>query len=527
MKIFPTLSQKISSSNFFSAQFFGKTNFLIYIKELFQNINLFYYFFRRNIYEKLIKKLKIRIKNLLLFHEFFNNVYISIYNNRFFFQKEICIFIVISPKMADLKFKKGGFLNKMGGTVKSWKRRYFILRDMSLEYFKDQSLKEQLGTIPIVDCTISIEEQGDNQPGFYFMLKLPPTSNAKGPEFLICAETDEDRRSWINAINMVNVVTVFNNELYAALKVNPKQPGSYLPIPFFVVKAIKYLDENALRMEGIYRLNGSSQKIDNLVTMINANVNVEFSDANSTTGLLKLYMRTLKTPILRYENIPALKNIVSVPEPQQVPLLRSLLRSLPIPNYVFLAYFFAHLLRINQHADSNLMKVQAITVCIGPSLIWSQEGQPNDAYTESNIQQIICTLMLENYDKLFTSNPLMAYQATGGTKFYKLINLQDTKWPYTLDAPAGAIVQAIAHDKFGWTICVYNDKWGCVNVADLAEISSNREFLSGISAQHDKWRLSYDEMSMIGLNCPEASKLYEILLQRLRTLREKAARLTG
>jgi len=51
--------------------------------------------------------------------------------------------------------EKAGFLTKEGGSYKSWKRRWCVLKNGNLIYSKSQK-GEQLGTIPLVDVS-SIE----------------------------------------------------------------------------------------------------------------------------------------------------------------------------------------------------------------------------------------------------------------------------------------------------------------------------------------------------------------------------------
>lgn len=430
--------------------------------------------------------------------------------------------------LKDPKVIKHGYLFKMGGSVKSWKKRYFVLKDINLFYFKDQSLKENLGMIPIVDCIVTKEETGPDQPGFYFNLKLPDSSNAKRNDFLIAAETDKERSDWIAEINKVNVITVFGNDYYNALQVNPTKPGHFIPIPFFIVSAIEFIEENGLDNEGVYRLNGSAQKIDNMVTAINQNVNVKFNEINDTTGIIKLYLRKLRKPIFLFENYPMLKDISNLPNGEaQVLGLQKVIRSLPIPNYIFLDYFTKHMIKIKQHSSNNLMSTQALSVCFGPCLIWEEDGQ--DAYGESNVQQSICSLLIDNYETIFSKFPLQSHISSGNQSFNFLAQEQDTRFPYTLQAPKSAVVQKVIEDCYGWTICVYNDQWGCVHKNDLLDIElSDKQnvhtLLKGISQQTLKWILSPGDLSNIGMQCPEAVQLYQVLKQRLDPLRAKAGK---
>ena len=206
------------------------------------------------------------------------------------------------------KILKEGYLEKMGGKVQSWKTRWFILREKKLDYFKDQSRSEQLGTIPIIDCLVTVED-GPDSSAFYFMCRLPASTVAKRREFLIRARKEEDRRAWMEAIAGANVVTIFNTPLDRALKVNPAKPGLWVPIPYFIVKAFRYIEENWLRAEGIYRLNGDARQISALTTTINENKPVEFSNQNTATGLIKAYFTGLPDCLLMEKNYSALKKL--------------------------------------------------------------------------------------------------------------------------------------------------------------------------------------------------------------------------
>lgn len=41
-------------------------------------------------------------------------------------------------KSAEKTLEKSGYLTKLGGKIKSWKRRYFVLKNGTLSYWKSQ-----------------------------------------------------------------------------------------------------------------------------------------------------------------------------------------------------------------------------------------------------------------------------------------------------------------------------------------------------------------------------------------------------
>lgn len=427
---------------------------------------------------------------------------------------------------------KTGYLVKMGGSVKSWKKRYFVLKTYNLFYYKDEatftSQKPELGVVAIVDCTITKEEAQIEQPGYYFLLSLQPGNNAKRNEYVLVAETEEERTSWIDALNKVNAITVYGSELSNALRVNPTKVGTFIPIPFFIVKAFDYIEKEGLDTEGIYRINGSQHKIQQFVVAINMNVDFNFESYGvlETTGIVKSYLRSLKSPIFMYENFEKLKQIMGIPLADQISRLRELIRSLPIPNYVFLEYLSKHMAKIKSHSGKNLMNTKALAVCFGPCIIWEKDGDPQNAFLESKIQQEICTLLIDQYDAVFPHKLLMSHSQQGNQSFNVLVQEQDTRWPYTLHAPLNSVVQKVVEDKTGWTICVMNDKWGCVHKNSLSSDWTNRPanrpgLIHGLRKQKSKWELSPEELSSLGVSCPQAVQLYTLLKQRIDIGRQK------
>lgn len=427
-------------------------------------------------------------------------------------------------EQAVVKVLKEGWLEKQGGNVHSWKRRWFVLHAKSLDYYKDKTMKEQLGTIPIIDCHVTVEPETDGH-GYYFACVLPPTSSAKRTKFLMRSPVDTERDDWIQAINRANTVTLYKCPLQNAFKVNPAKPGIYIPIPYFIVKGIKYVEEYLLT-EGIYRLNGNRKRIEEtLEQTINANLPVEFQHVHDATGIMKGYMTDLPEPLFLEKNYFTIKKLQYESLQKQIEVVSQILRSLPIVNYVLIVTLFEHLLKVMAKKAENLMGDEAIGVCIGPSLVWATEGKEADKKEEANVQKFLAMMILNNYDTIFTSNPLRVYGSTGESSvgFYKLNCEQDALCPYTLSAMVGTVVQVVAEDDYGWTVCVWNETWGVVHKNFLDRIET-WEAMGAIAKQTNKWIVSSEELVSIGEKCPQASRLYNMLLERSKELRTRVAR---
>ncbi|XP_030905809.1 cytohesin-4 isoform X2 [Melopsittacus undulatus] len=109
-----------------------------------------------------------------------------------------------------------GWLLKLGGRVKTWKRRWFILTDNCLYYFEYTTDKEPLGIIPLEN--LSVRKVDDPKKPNCFELFIP---NCKGQKIKACktdgdgkvvegkhqsykisAATPAERDEWIEAIRM-------------------------------------------------------------------------------------------------------------------------------------------------------------------------------------------------------------------------------------------------------------------------------------------------------------------------------------
>ncbi|XP_041124336.1 pleckstrin homology domain-containing family A member 1-like isoform X5 [Polyodon spathula] len=92
---------------------------------------------------------------------------------------------------------KAGYCVKQGAVMKNWKRRYFLLDENSVSYFKSELDKEPLRTIPlkevhkVQECKQSDIMMRDN------LFKVVTTSRT----FFVQTDSPEDMHSWIKAIS--------------------------------------------------------------------------------------------------------------------------------------------------------------------------------------------------------------------------------------------------------------------------------------------------------------------------------------
>ncbi|XP_007231280.2 cytohesin 4b [Astyanax mexicanus] len=107
-----------------------------------------------------------------------------------------------------------GWLLKLGGRVKTWKRRWFILTDNCLYYFEYTTDKEPRGIIPLENLCVRevnftrkpycLELYNPNSKGQKIKACKTETDGrvveGKHQSYMICASSAEERDGWIEAI---------------------------------------------------------------------------------------------------------------------------------------------------------------------------------------------------------------------------------------------------------------------------------------------------------------------------------------
>uniref|UniRef100_A0A3P8VN02 Cytohesin 1a n=1 Tax=Cynoglossus semilaevis TaxID=244447 RepID=A0A3P8VN02_CYNSE len=131
-----------------------------------------------------------------------------------------------------------GWLLKLGGRVKTWKRRWFILTDNCLYYFEYTTDKEPRGIIPLEN--LSIKEVEDKKPNC-FELFIPDNKDqvikackteadgrvVEGNHtfYRISAPTAEEKEEWMNSIKCVSSA-ISRDPFYEMLAARKKKVSS-------------------------------------------------------------------------------------------------------------------------------------------------------------------------------------------------------------------------------------------------------------------------------------------------------------
>ncbi|XP_069072556.1 rho GTPase-activating protein 45 isoform X2 [Pleurodeles waltl] len=164
-------------------------------------------------------------------------------------------------------------------------------------------------------------------------------------------------------------------------------------IPFIIKKCISEIEKRAMKMKGIYRVNGVKTRVEKLCQAFeNGKELVELSHASphDLSNVLKLYLRQLPEPIMPFRLYNGLMGLAKEslqagagkapelldkgPETDKevtamVMKLNELLQDLPQENRATLQYIIQHLQRIAQLEHDNKMTASNLGIVFGPTLM--------------------------------------------------------------------------------------------------------------------------------------------------------------
>ncbi|XP_041435837.1 rho GTPase-activating protein 45-like isoform X3 [Xenopus laevis] len=172
-------------------------------------------------------------------------------------------------------------------------------------------------------------------------------------------------------------------------------------MPFLIRKCVSEIEERALTMKGIYRVNGVKTRVEKLCqTFENGKELVELSQASphDLSNVLKLYLRQLPEPLIPFrlynglmglakESLrgtekgkgPRLQDKGPNTEPEVLSIvlqLKELLQDLPSENRTTLQYLVKHLCRVSEQEQLNKMSPSNLGIVFGPALM---RPRPTDA----------------------------------------------------------------------------------------------------------------------------------------------------
>jgi len=182
------------------------------------------------------------------------------------------------------------------------------------------------------------------------------------------------------------------------------------PVPGVVYQCIQAVELFGLDNEGIYRVSGNSQKVQELKALFdndNGANRIDFRnpetfnhDVNVPANLLKQFLRELSDPLLTSEHYNDLIDTARIPDDMvRRDSMHAIINALPDPNYATLRALVLHLYRVDQHSEHNRMTPTNLAVVFAPTLMGAHTGQMSDASLQPKVIETILQNALQIFDE--------------------------------------------------------------------------------------------------------------------------------
>ncbi|ORX46776.1 RhoGAP-domain-containing protein [Hesseltinella vesiculosa] len=182
--------------------------------------------------------------------------------------------------------------------------------------------------------------------------------------------------------------------------------GGYLPsnFPAVVQQCIDQVEARGLDVVGIYRLSGPASSIQKYRTAYNKRDPVDLGrepDINVCTGLLKLYLRELKEPLMTFDYYDYFMEAARIDDyDDRMYQIKSILHVLPKPNVKVLEYLMHHLNRVSLQSDVNKMEPSNLALIFSVGLL-RLPGHDMASIMHADLQSKIVEAIIQQVDWFF------------------------------------------------------------------------------------------------------------------------------
>uniref|UniRef100_A0A5K4F7P5 Uncharacterized protein n=1 Tax=Schistosoma mansoni TaxID=6183 RepID=A0A5K4F7P5_SCHMA len=323
--------------------------------------------------------------------------------------------------------KYQGWLKKLGGKLKIWKERYYVLTDTHLYYYTGTDRKKLLGEFcldfaQIESDTGDLEYNGDKS--CLLLLKINGSSSPQNnsnhndhsqqqhqnqyQQVILCAPNARERKLWLRAIRKV-LYLHYGGALFGTHldEVFPYTRSDNEFLPRIVYETVQFIRENGLDAEGIFRKCGKQNSIQSLADLYDLACPGPIlipneHDIHLVSGLLKYYLRELPEPVIPYKYYDKLKAAgYRIADGRELSDFINLFDNLPSPNYNLLKYLCEFLYEVSEHEKQNRMSIASLASMFAPNFLRQQDEDP---YIEMSASQLInhtVTEFIKAYQVLF------------------------------------------------------------------------------------------------------------------------------
>ncbi|RCH91060.1 hypothetical protein CU098_001832 [Rhizopus stolonifer] len=185
-------------------------------------------------------------------------------------------------------------------------------------------------------------------------------------------------------------------------------------VPDILKQCATVVEQYALSSVGIYRLSGTSSKIQKLKYKFesgdpNPISEEDLSDINNVTGVLKLWFRELPDPLFPSATYHQFLEAAKLSDDRsRVIGLHTIINELSDAHYATLKYLMCHLYKVQSYQRFNKMGAANLATIFGLTLMSNELGSQiqmsshdNQRFAESQLQAKVVQTILENYTEIF------------------------------------------------------------------------------------------------------------------------------
>uniref|UniRef100_A0A6B2LCK7 Rho-GAP domain-containing protein n=1 Tax=Arcella intermedia TaxID=1963864 RepID=A0A6B2LCK7_9EUKA len=179
------------------------------------------------------------------------------------------------------------------------------------------------------------------------------------------------------------------------------------PCPLIVLNCLRYLKKNGTETEGIFRLSGRAQRIEELKQAYNRGEVTDLSneaDVHVIAGLLKSYFRELPDPLCCHHLYP---EWIAAYDPNDLENTKrniaKILKKLPQTNLLTLSLLMGLLAEILVNSAITKMTASNLAICWAPNIIKPLQDSLTSALNDTNYITSIVSLFILHYEEFFPS----------------------------------------------------------------------------------------------------------------------------
>lgn len=319
------------------------------------------------------------------------------------------------PSTLDIQSSmKSGWLQKQGGVVKSWHRRWFTIKGDYMYYYATvDEVKAPLGVIFLPGSRVVEHPFNANEPGKFVFEIVPETrTNATHDTYPIAAENEEERKEWIKIIKQVLYASIggaiFGRPLEDILRFemvrDPKRK-----IPEVLELCAEFLLKRGINEEGIFRLPGRSVLIKQMCDAFDRGeqpqIDVPEMDVHTAASIFKGYLRDLPGPLVPVEFYEPVMRAVTREMPvnreRALDRLSQLMRNIPVANYNVLQFVCQFLRKVADRSERNKMTATNLATVFVQAFVRPDDDDPALLMATASTRTMATLVLIADVERVF------------------------------------------------------------------------------------------------------------------------------